>query len=274
MIPKIIHFCWLSGDPYPELIEKCIQSWKKKLPDYEFMLWDTKRFDINSTIWTKQAFEAKKYAFASDYIRLYAVYNYGGIYLDTDVEVLKSFNDLLNLPYFAGTQFDDVLEAAIFGAEKNTDWLLGSLRYFENRPFIQEDGTLDTNTLPRTMEMIIKKEKEISILNNTEIKNLPKVILNKNVLYLFPSEYFSPKNIHTKKIPKTKKSYTIHHYNAGWLSFMNKKRLQLVSLIGENTAENILSFFAIRKIIKRLSSINAGIMLYETYDITVIFLYF
>ena len=90
MIPKIIHFCWMSGDAYPEKIKKCIESWKQKLPDYEIWLWDTNRFDINQSIWVKEAFEAKRYAFCADYIRCYALYNYGGVYLDSDVEVLKS----------------------------------------------------------------------------------------------------------------------------------------------------------------------------------------
>ena len=103
MIPKIIHFCWLSTDEYPKLIKKCIESWKVKLPDYEFILWDTNRFNVETTIWTQQAYKSKKYAFVSDYIRLLAVYKYGGIYLDTDVEVLKNFDDLLNLPYFIGS---------------------------------------------------------------------------------------------------------------------------------------------------------------------------
>lgn len=97
MIPKIIHYCWLSGDMYPDKIKKCINSWKKIMPDYEIMIWDLSRFDINSIVWTKQAYEKKKYAFASDYIRFYALYNYGGIYLDSDVEILRSFNDFLNL---------------------------------------------------------------------------------------------------------------------------------------------------------------------------------
>lgn len=86
MIPKKIHFCWLSGDEFPPLIQYCIDTWEKVLPDYEIILWDTKRFDINSIAWVKEAFEAKKYAFAADYIRLYAVYTEGGIYLDSDVE--------------------------------------------------------------------------------------------------------------------------------------------------------------------------------------------
>ena len=99
MIPKIIHYCWLSGDEIPEKLQLCMASWKKFLPEYEFMLWDLDRFDINQILWTKQAFESKKYAFAADYIRLYAIYTYGGIYLDMDVEVLKSFNPLLNRKY-------------------------------------------------------------------------------------------------------------------------------------------------------------------------------
>ena len=82
MIPKRIHLCWLSGDPYPQKIQKCIDSWKVHLPDYEIMLWDLKRFDIAQVPWVEQAFRVKKYAFAADYIRLYALYNYGGIYLD------------------------------------------------------------------------------------------------------------------------------------------------------------------------------------------------
>lgn len=99
MIPKIIHLCWLSGDPYPPKIQKCLESWKKFLPEYEVMLWDGNRFDLNSSSWVAQAF-AKKYAFAADYIRMYALYHYGGIYLDSDVEVLKSFDELLTLPLF------------------------------------------------------------------------------------------------------------------------------------------------------------------------------
>ena len=113
MIPKIIHLCWLSGDPYPTEIKKCLDTWKKYLPNYEIWVWDTKRFDINSTIWTKQAFEANKYAFAADYIRLFALYNYGGIYLDSDVLVYKSFDPLLNLPYFIGHDQICAFEAAV-----------------------------------------------------------------------------------------------------------------------------------------------------------------
>ena len=97
MIPKIIHYCWLSDDPVPSDLQKYMRTWKEKLPDYEFMKWDFNRFDKQSSKWVAQAFDNKKYAFAADYIRLYALYNYGGIYLDMDVEVLKSYNPFLCL---------------------------------------------------------------------------------------------------------------------------------------------------------------------------------
>ena len=157
MIPKLIHLCWLSGDPYPPKIQLCIDSWKKYLPDYEIMLWDTNRFDVNSTPWTKQAFEAKKYAFVADYIRLYAVYNYGGIYLDSDVEVLKSFDDLLHLPYFAGTEVGpDGIEMAAFGAEKGTGWVKFMLDYYQDRNYILENGEKNMEPMPPVMGNLIR----------------------------------------------------------------------------------------------------------------------
>ena len=118
MIPKIIHLCWLSGDPYPRKIQDCLDSWKKHLPSYEIILWDTKRFNIHEVPWVEQAFNTKKYAFAADYIRLYALYHHGGIYLDSDVEILKSLDNFLELPYFVGAETSGTIEAAILGAEK------------------------------------------------------------------------------------------------------------------------------------------------------------
>ena len=161
MIPKQIHLCWLSGDPYPAKIEKCLASWKKFLPDYEVILWDTKRFDLESVPWVKQAFEAKKYAFAADYIRFYALYNYGGIYLDSDVEVLRSFDPLLELPYFAGAETSGTIEAAVLGAEKGCDWIKQCLDYYQGRNFIRQDGSCDIRMLPEIMQEQIPKLKPI-----------------------------------------------------------------------------------------------------------------
>ena len=94
-IPKIIHYCWFGEKDMPDLVKKCIKSWKKILPDYEFKLWNEENFDINSTKWTKVAYKNKKYAFVSDYVRLCALLEFGGIYLDTDIRVKNSFNNLI-----------------------------------------------------------------------------------------------------------------------------------------------------------------------------------
>ena len=247
MIPKIIHFCWLSKDEYPKTIKKCISSWKKELPDYEFILWDTKKFDINSTQWTKQAYEAKKYAFVADYIRFYAVYNYGGIYLDMDVEVVKNFDNLLNLPYFIGNQFDNIIEAAVFGAEEKADWILDCLKYYKNRSFIKENGQLDLLILPLVMQLQIKQTRKITLLEPNEIKNLSKLIINRNLFFVFPSEYFSPKNHQTRKILISRKTYTIHHYNSSWMPLVSKIRLKLIRLIGVNSTEKIIDSLNLRK---------------------------
>lgn len=150
MIPKIIHYCWLSGDPLPADIQRCVDSWHEHLPDYELRLWDTHRFDVNATDWTRQAFERRKYAFAADYIRLHALYTEGGIYLDADVLVYKSFDDLLALPYFIGCDQIGAFEAAVIGAEKGCPWIADVLRHYDGRQFLRPDGSMDMQELPIT----------------------------------------------------------------------------------------------------------------------------
>ncbi len=255
MIPKIIHFCWLSDEEYPIITKKCIESWKSNLTGYEFILWDTKKFNIDSTLWTKEAFENKKYAFVSDYIRLYAIYNYGGIYLDTDAEVLKNFDDLLKLPYFIGTQWNDLIESAIFGAEKQSDWVLDCLNYYDNRSFINTDGSLDMIVLPIIMQSQIEKNKKIIKLKSNQVHNIYKLVEDKSLFYLYPNEYFSPKNYLTGKTFKSKKTYTIHHYNNSWKSFQSIQKLKLIRLLGPNKAEKIISIFKIRKLIALLKKL-------------------
>ena len=151
MIPKVIHYCWLSGDPFPREIRRCIDSWKKLLPDYELRLWSKDNFDIDSVPWVRDAYNARKYAFAADYIRFWAVYTYGGIYLDSDVLVKKPFDDLLDLPYFIGSEGLGNIEAAIFGAPKGAEWLKPCIDFYVDRPFYKEDGSLNTVTAPRVM---------------------------------------------------------------------------------------------------------------------------
>ncbi|MCQ2059550.1 MAG: hypothetical protein MJY71_06960 [Bacteroidaceae bacterium] len=175
MIPKIIHYCWLSGEQFPPLIEKCIASWKEKLPDYQIKKWDTSNFDINSVPYVKEACEERKWAFAADYIRLYAIYNEGGIYLDSDVFVNRSFDDFLNCRGFSAVEFNnrkheesvqnniidsngnlladtDVvsgcgIQAAVIASEKGHPYIEACLNHYNGRHFRQDDGTLDNKII-------------------------------------------------------------------------------------------------------------------------------
>ena len=210
MIPKIIHFCWLSDDNYPQKIEYCINTWKKHLTDYEVRLWDLKRFDINSSIWCKEAFNEKKYAFAADYIRCYALFTEGGIYLDSDVEVLKSFDDLLHLPYFIGEEQGTNIEPAIIGCEQGWKFLGEMLEYYKDRHFITENG-YDMETLPQIMSNKIRGSYTYTKINTPEEfdRNIEK-------LCVLPAEYFSPKYPNGFKCPTTKNTYAVHHFAASW----------------------------------------------------------
>ena len=249
MIPKIIHLCWLSGDPYPFEIQKCIDSWKQHLSDYEIWLWDTKRFDVNSTTWTQQAFEKKKYAFAADFIRLYALYNYGGIYLDSDILVYKSFNDLLNLPYFIGCDQINAFEAAVIGAEKNCKWIKDILDSFKKQNFIKDDGTLDVLPLPcRFHHVLVDQGYTFQKLHH--IQRYP---IEKKHLYVFDKDFFNSRN--AVKVKQTPKSFCAHNYAGSWQSKKGQEWLKgiipdwilgMIYTIGQKTwARNKYSWFQI-----------------------------
>lgn len=241
-IPKIIHYCWLSKDPFPKETGAYIASWKKLLPDYEFRLWDLKRDNVGNKEWVRQAFEAKKYAFAADYIRLYALYHYGGIYLDTDVEVVRRFDNLLHLPYFVGTEGNNWIEAAVFGAEKGAEWLQDILVYFD-KPFINSDGSYALITLPQVMNGIIEKKRKVIVANKREI--MEKADQNySSHFYLFEKDFFSPKNMGTGIITKTDNTYAIHHFAMSWIpasqKFIPNLKRALMKFFGVQTMNALI----------------------------------
>lgn len=132
MIPKIIHYVWVGNNPKPKNIKKCMKTWKKHLKDYEIIEWNESNFDINSHPFVKKAYEAKKWAYVSDYIRMYAIYNYGGIYLDTDVLVLDNFDKFLDNKVFVGFERENYPFTAVFGAEKKNKFIKKLLDYYDN----------------------------------------------------------------------------------------------------------------------------------------------
>lgn len=222
MIPKIIHYCWLSNDPIPESLQTYMKSWKQHLPDYEFMLWNFDRFNKDQSIWVQEAFEKKKYAFAADYIRLYAVYKYGGFYLDMDVEVLKSFDDFLSLKSAICWQDGhDGFEAACFGAEKGVPWLKTCLDYYQNKHFINSKNKMELRPLPSIMEDTLKENGYI-IESVSSIKDALSCDA-KNLIAVLPNCFFSPKSYQTGKINKTEQTHAIHHFTASWVNPYDNK---------------------------------------------------
>lgn len=247
MIPKIIHYCWLSNDAYPASIQVCIDSWKKKLPDYEFVLWNFDRFPRGKSKWVDQAFDSHKYAFAADYIRLYALYNYGGIYLDSDVEVLKSFDDLLHLPYFIGQEnTPSGVEAATLGCEKGNRLIKDLLDFYQGKEFIRADKSYNTEPLPFIFRKAIEAYFTYHLTDNVNA-----FIYDSDIINIFPVDLFSPKHWQTREINVTQNTYSIHHFAGSWV----KENIEKDNSSSENVAfvENESKNNSIlRIIIKRL----------------------
>lgn len=241
MIPKIIHYCWLSDDPYPEKIQYCISTWHRLLPDYKLMLWNTDTFPLDKSIWVKEAYEAKKYAFAADYIRLYAIYNYGGIYLDSDVEVLKRFDNLLSLPYFIGREsFEDRVEIAAFGAQKDCKWVKRCMDYYENRHFLLPDNSHDIRVMPDIIREVVS-----SICDFRFINSINEFVDDDKLFNVFPNDWFCA-NIHLKSSYQmstyiiSANTYCVHHFANSWVRQTKVKRIKLF-------VKRILAFFRLYK---------------------------
>lgn len=251
MIPKIIHFCWLSDDSFPASIQKCIDSWKRYLLGYELMLWNYKRFPRGKSKWVDQAFDNHKYAFAADYIRLYALYHYGGIYLDSDVEVLRSFDELLELPYIIGQEKTPFgIEAATLGFPPRSQFIKDLLDRYENRHFVKADGSFDEEPLPRIVRRYIA-----SRYNYHVIASVSDFVYAGDTINVFTPEYFSPKHYASKEIEATPQTFSIHHYAGSWVSHSPiKKELPKTSIKKTTVLGIIRKRLVIRKKINIIST--------------------
>lgn len=234
MIPKKIHYCWFGGNPLPEDAKKCIESWKKYLPDYEIKEWNESNFDIKSNLYVRQAYESKKFAFVTDYVRLYALVTEGGIYMDTDVEVLKSYDPFLHHNAFSGFENNNFVPTGMMASEKGGRWATELLEEYNHRVFINKDGTFDLST--NTEHITHYMQNHGLILNNT-FQDLPELIT------IYPSDYFCPKDHGTGLIKLTDNSVCIHHFACSWLprhlKLRHKIKLTLVKIIGSNMVDAI-----------------------------------
>lgn len=220
MIPKIIHYCWINKENnkiLPKLVQECIRSWEVYLPEYEIKEWNITNFNMNINKFVKEAYENKKYAFVSDYIRLYVLNKYGGIYLDTDVKVFKSFDKLLQNKFFVGWENKNTVATCVIGAEKENLIIKQLLETYNKKSFINTDGTLNLEPNTVLMTTILKKYK-INI-NGEHQKN--------EFLTIYPVEYFCPLDGYTGDLNITDKTYAIHLFNGSWLDEREKKRDKL-----------------------------------------------
>lgn len=208
MISKIIHYCWFGGNPLPELAQKCIASWKKYCPDFEIMEWNESNFDIHCNAYVEEAYAAGKWAFVSDVARLCALKAYGGIYMDTDVEVISSLDTLLAYDLVLGFETEDKISTGIMASCKDNALISEMLRDYEHSHFIRQDGSFDVTTN-------VKRITAICLKYGFQMNNTRQHVQD---MLLLPKEYFSPKDFETAALSVTEHTLVIHHFDGSWHS--------------------------------------------------------
>lgn len=224
---KKIHYCWFGRGEKSPLIQKCINSWKSNCPDYEIIEWNEDNYDIHKNKYMEQAYEAQKWAFVSDYARLDIIYNYGGIYLDVDVELIKSLDEIVNknVEAFFCYAGEDISTGLGFGASPNNELVGMLLDSYKDLTFIDENGKMDLTPCPA---------------RNKEIFDS---YFNDNILIL-SNEYFNPFNPSTNKLNTTKNTIGIHWYSASWYTpkqkFLHNAKVVFIKIFGEKMFNKIM----------------------------------
>lgn len=232
MIPKIIHYCWFGWKPLSKDTLYFIQTWKKHLPDYKIKEWNEKNIDFLSNKYLSEAYNAKKFAFVSDYVRLLVLKDYWWIYLDTDVEVLRNFDEFLNLEAFIGFENNNLIWTATIWAEKNNEFINYLLKQYQNKSFINENWDYDLTPNTELITQILIDRFWLRL--NNKFQKL-------KYINVFPEFYFSPKDLNSWKIKLTKNTYCIHHFS--WSRIPIKFKIK-------NKIINILDKLRILKILK------------------------
>lgn len=228
MIPKIIHYCWFGGKPLPKSAEKCIASWKKYLPDYEIKRWDESNFDVNAIPYTREAYAACKYAFVSDYARFWILYHYGGVYFDTDVEVIRPIDDIINRGGFLGVESNrngiyTVNPGLGFAATQGTAVIGEMMNLYSTFHFINTDGASDLkNIVEITTDYLSSK----GLQNTDEIQECCGFTI-------YPKDYFCPIDYDTRELKITENTRTIHHYAESWVPRSTRFKNALSRLFGK-----------------------------------------
>lgn len=217
MIPKVIHYCWFGGNELPEKARKCIESWKKFCPDCEIKEWNEQNFDLNCCDYVREAYQAKKWAFVSDYARFQILYDHGGLYFDTDVEVIRPLDELLEKGPYMGFEEGKRTRAGMnyqvnpglgLACEPGMPLIREVLDYYQTIHFLDENGGQNTTTIVQYTTDILKKH---GLENKPEIQYVAGI-------YLYPPEFFCPMDFNTGKMNITENTHSIHHFMATWFT--------------------------------------------------------
>lgn len=222
-IPKIIHYCWFGGKPKPALAETCIASWKKFCPDYEIMEWSEDNFDLTAAPnYVRQAYEAGRWAFVTDYVRLVALVNMGGVYMDTDVEVVKPLDPYLAHEAFAGFESEKGVQTGLLACVPGFGLFREFLAHYDTAEFLLPDGSHDTTTNVEVLTRLCRA-------HGLQMNDRYQVI---DGLAVYPREYFCPVDYDTEKLKRTRKTVTIHWFSGSWqteeeLEFIRQEKERL-----------------------------------------------
>lgn len=215
-IPRIIHYCWFGERPHPQSVVRCMDSWRKVLPDYRIVEWNETNVDLNANAYVREAYAAGKYAFVSDFVRLSVLHALGGIYMDTDVEVLKGFDPFLRHQAFSGFEDEVHIPTAVMGCQAGNEWIRLLLEEYDHLHFTRPDGTYDLTTNVVRITETTRSRYGISMDNTPQ--EIP------GVLTLYPSDYFCPKSYATGIITRTVNTHAIHHFGGTWRSDEHRAR--------------------------------------------------
>ena len=231
MIPKTIHYCWFGKGKMPQLAKDCIATWHKYMPDWEYQLWNEDNFDVEALLYTKEAYAASKYAFVSDVVRLKALHDEGGVYLDTDVEVFRSLEPLLTRKAFAGFEGSKhkPIGTCVMASEDGGEWVTEMLEAYRTRHFQKPDGSLDLTTNVQFITTIMAANGFRQDGTEQDYKDL----------HVFPVDYFSPRHT-TGEYIRTENTYCEHKGLASWSDHKRGWKGAVLKLVGQKNMTRLI----------------------------------
>ncbi len=225
-IPKLIHYCWFGNQIKPEFVNECILGWKEVLPHYQIMEWNESNFNVDLNNYVRQAYDAGMFAFVSDYVRLHSIFQYGGIYLDTDVEVLRPFDDLLKNDVVLGFEQKNFIATSTLLAKKGSIFIKDFMDSYEKRVFVRNDGSLDLTT---NVQMLTDRMISIGLVRDNRRQKL--TYKDKEELVVLEQKYLSPFNCINNTWCMDSSTYVIHHFKSSWSSASFRIKIKLISCV-------------------------------------------